>query len=94
MTATGGYSPWGSVANPPYSQGQPGRRCGRLVLERLVIRRGRSDDAAGAAAGVYGGELELRSCVVEGVDFVCMCSELDLSLYKHFFIVWSRAYKP
>ena len=36
------------------------------MLERLVIRRGRSEDEAGAAVAVYGGELELRSCVVEG----------------------------
>lgn len=67
VTATGGYSPWGSAAKRrlPWTQGAPGRRCGRLVLERLVLRRGWSDTDGGAAVGVYGGDLELRTCVVE-----------------------------
>lgn len=66
ISATGGYSPWGAVKAPPWTRGPAGRRCGRLVLERLVLRRAWSETQAGAAVGVYGGELELRSCVVEG----------------------------
>jgi hypothetical protein len=66
ITATGDYSPWGAVAALPWTGGVPGRRCGRLVLNSLVLRRGWSDVDSGAAAGVYGGELELRACVVEG----------------------------
>ena len=32
----------------------------------ITLRRGWSDTDGGAAAGVYGGDLELRQCVVEG----------------------------
>lgn len=66
-TATGSYSPWGNQAAGS-AAGFKARtpRCGRLALERLVLRGGWSATSAGAAALVVGGELSVRDCVVEG----------------------------
>ena len=76
-TVVGAWSPWGNdnAATPrprgPQTEADPftrtrGRRCGRLELQGLVLRRGWSEDEGGAAVRVIGGELRVTRCVVEG----------------------------
>ena len=77
-TVVGAWSPWGNdnaatprPRGPQTEEADPftrtrGRRCGRLELQGLVLRRGWSEDEGGAAVRVIGGELRVTRCVVEG----------------------------
>lgn len=65
-TVVGAWSPWGNTEVTERSVSNArARRCGRLELNNLVLRRGWSEDDAGAVATVSGGELQVRGSVVE-----------------------------
>lgn len=65
-TVVGEWSPWGNEQVTKRSTtNAASRRCGRLELNNLVLRRGWSASTAGAVAAVKGGELAVRRSVVE-----------------------------